>query len=113
MEGATLGAARDEAHGTPARGPGPPPVISIEHCTKRFETAGVTAFEDMNLQVADCEALVIVGPSGCGKTTLLRCIHGLTPVSEGEIRLRDQVVKGPDKRMAMVFQRFGLFPWLT
>ena len=113
MEGTALPeTARDPA--APAtRGTGPPPVISIEHCTKRFETAGVTAFEDMNLQVADCEALVIVGPSGCGKTTLLRCIHGLTPVSEGEIRLRDQVVKGPDKRMAMVFQRFGLFPWLT
>jgi NitT/TauT family transport system ATP-binding protein len=92
---------------------GPPVKISIRDCTKAFDRAGVVAFERMTLDVYEREALCIVGPSGCGKTTLLRCIHGLTPLTAGTIRIDDREVRGPDSRMAMVFQQFGLFPWMT
>jgi NitT/TauT family transport system ATP-binding protein len=93
--------------------PGPPVKISIRDSTKVFEQAKVVAFEHLSLDVYEQEALCIVGPSGCGKTTLLRCIHGLTPLSAGEILVGDRQVRGPDSHIAMVFQQFGLFPWMN
>ena len=52
-------------------------------------------FKDINFTFKEREIVTIVGPSGCGKTTLLRCIDGLMPSSEGEIRIDDNVVKEP------------------
>ena len=87
-------------------------MISIEGGTKVFGE-DVVAFEDFNLAVHEREALCIVGPSGCGKTTLLRCIDGLIPLTRGTIRVRDEVVSRPHPSVALVFQHFGLFPWMT
>ena len=50
---------------------------------KRYDTLEV--FRDVEFAVGEREVLVIIGPSGCGKTTLLRCIDGLIPLTEGEI----------------------------
>src|SRR6266852_6737903 len=65
-------------------------------------------FKDVNLAVGESEVLALVGPSGCGKTTLLRCLDGLIPVSEGEILVDGQPVNGPPPSVAVVFQHFGL-----
>jgi NitT/TauT family transport system ATP-binding protein len=70
-------------------------------------------FRDVNLRVGHREILVLVGPSGCGKTTLLRCLDGLIPMTQGEVLLDGERVTGPLPRAAMVFQHFGLFPWKT
>jgi NitT/TauT family transport system ATP-binding protein len=70
-------------------------------------------FRDIDLRVGEAEILALVGPSGCGKTTLLRCIDGLIPVSEGAIYIDGQKVEKPRQGVAMVFQHFGLFPWKT
>jgi len=89
-------------------------VISIEGCSKVFGEGGeVVAFEGLDLEVFEHEALCIVGPSGCGKTTLLRCIDGLTPLTTGQIRIRNEPVTRPHPNVALVFQHFGLFPWMT
>ena len=88
-------------------------VISIEDASKAFSDGEVIAFENFNLEVFEHEALCIVGPSGCGKTTLLRCIDGLIPLSDGRVRIRDEVVTSAHPNVAMVFQHFGLFPWMT
>jgi len=88
-------------------------MISIEDGRKVFGEGDVVAFDDFSLEVYEREALCIVGPSGCGKTTLLRCIDGLIPLTSGEIRLRDEVVARPHPSVALVFQHFGLFPWMT
>jgi NitT/TauT family transport system ATP-binding protein len=85
--------------------------ISIEHVTKRFASAGVTVFEGLDLAVRDGEALCILGPSGCGKTTLLRCMHGLAEIDEGRIVIDGVEVRAPSRKVAMVFQHFGLMPW--
>jgi NitT/TauT family transport system ATP-binding protein len=87
-------------------------MIAIEGGTKVFGE-DVVAFEDFDLEVREREALCIVGPSGCGKTTLLRCIDGLIPLTRGTIRVRDEVVTEPSPSVALVFQHFGLFPWMT
>jgi multiple sugar transport system ATP-binding protein len=71
------------------------------------------AVNDVNLEVAEGEFLVIVGPSGCGKTTTLRMIAGLETISDGEILIDDQVVNLVEPRhrdIAMVFQNYALYP---
>jgi len=70
-------------------------------------------FRGVGLEVREREVLAIIGPSGCGKTTLLRCMNGLIPLSEGEVRIEGETVAGPREGVAMVFQHFGLFPWKT
>jgi NitT/TauT family transport system ATP-binding protein len=85
--------------------------IHIRNVAKRY--GALEVFRNIDLDVGDCEILAIVGPSGCGKTTLLRCIDGLMPVDEGEIRVNGARVTQPIAGVAMVFQHFGLFPWKT
>lgn len=70
-------------------------------------------FQNINLEIPDREIITVVGPSGCGKTTLLRCIDGLIPLTDGKVVINDQTVTGPPEDVAMVFQHFGLFPWKT
>src|SRR5438034_1138867 len=77
---------------------------------------GTRALSDFSLDVADGEFMVFVGPSGCGKTTALRMVAGLEDITEGEVRIGDQVVNGlhPRRReVAIVFQASGLCPHMT
>jgi len=85
--------------------------IKLEGAGKRFGAFEV--FRDVDLEIGEREIVALVGPSGWGKTTLLRCVDGLIPVDEGEIRVDDAPVTEPMAGMAMVFQQFGLFPWKT
>jgi multiple sugar transport system ATP-binding protein len=88
--------------------------IAYEHVTKRFDDS--IAVNDLNIDVADGEFLVLVGPSGCGKTTALRMLAGLEDVSDGRILIGDRVVNNvaPGKRnIAMVFQSYALYPHMT
>ena len=88
--------------------------ITFEHLTKRFDQTA--AVDDLSLEVADGEFLVLVGPSGCGKTTALRMLAGLEEVTSGRILIGDQVVNhlAPGARdVAMVFQSYALYPHRT
>lgn len=87
------------------------PRIVMSGAGKRF--AALEVFRDINLEVGEREVLAIIGPSGCGKTTLLRCLDGLIPLTEGEITVEGERVTGPRQGVAVVFQHFGLFPWKT
>jgi multiple sugar transport system ATP-binding protein len=76
----------------------------------------VTAVDDVSLDIADGELMVLVGPSGCGKTTLMRMISGLEKVSAGQIKIggRDVTTSAPKERdVAMVFQNYALYPHMT
>src|SRR5205085_12179514 len=88
--------------------------IAFDHVTKVFdETAAV---DDLDIEVADGEFLVLVGPSGCGKTTALRMLAGLEEISKGRILTGDRVVNNvaPGARdVAMVFQSYALYPHMT
>ena len=89
--------------------------VTFDHVFKRFP-GDVIAVNDLNLQVADGEFLILVGPSGCGKTTALRCIAGLEPISDGKVLIGDQVVNEvapKDRDIAMVFQSYALYPHMT
>ena len=89
--------------------------IVFEHVTKRYAD-GVEAVKDMNLAIADGEFMILVGPSGSGKSTALRMLAGLEDITEGVIRIGDEVVneRSPrDRDIAMVFQNYALYPHMT
>jgi multiple sugar transport system ATP-binding protein len=89
--------------------------VRVEHVSKVFD-GGAAAVDDVSLEIADGEFMVLVGPSGCGKTTLLRMIAGLEQVTSGRVILGDDDVtdRSPRERdMAMVFQNYALYPHMT
>ena len=88
--------------------------VTYDHVYKRF--GDVTAVNDMNVEIADKEFLVLVGPSGCGKSTALRLLAGLEEISDGKILIGDRVVNDvapKDRDIAMVFQSYALYPHLS
>jgi multiple sugar transport system ATP-binding protein len=89
--------------------------IVLDHVTKRYPD-GFEAVRDMNMRIEDGEFVILVGPSGCGKSTALRMIAGLEDISDGELRIGDEVVndKAPkDRDIAMVFQNYALYPHMS
>jgi multiple sugar transport system ATP-binding protein len=89
--------------------------IVLDNVTKRYPD-GYEAVRDMDLEIEDGEFVILVGPSGCGKSTALRMIAGLEDITEGELRIGDDVVndKAPrDRNIAMVFQNYALYPHMS
>ena len=89
--------------------------IVLDNVTKRFPD-GALAVDNINLDIADGEFVILVGPSGCGKSTTLNMIAGLEDITEGELRIGGKVVnnKAPkDRDIAMVFQSYALYPHMT
>ncbi|MFC4130143.1 ABC transporter ATP-binding protein [Hamadaea flava] len=89
--------------------------VALKDVTKVFPD-GTVAVDNVNLDVADGEFMVLLGPSGCGKSTVLRMVAGLEDPSSGAIML-DGVLANQlaprDRRIAMVFQDFALYPHMT
>src|SRR5438067_564502 len=93
--------------------------VTLNHVYKTYpgeKGSHVTAVEDVNLEIADREFVVLVGPSGCGKSTTLRMIAGLEEISRGDIytaerRVNDVAPK--DRDIAMVFQNYALYPHMS
>src|SRR5215211_577074 len=89
--------------------------IEFDDVVKRYPD-GFEAVKHMNLEIGDGEFMILVGPSGCGKSTALRMIAGLEDISEGELRIGEEVVNDlapKDRDIAMVFQNYALYPHMT
>jgi len=89
--------------------------ISMSHIVKKYGD-GFPAVNDVSIDVADGEFVILVGPSGCGKSTLLRMIVGLEDITSGDMLIGDRRVNelAPRERnLAMVFQNYALYPHLT
>jgi multiple sugar transport system ATP-binding protein len=89
--------------------------IVLDHVRKVF-TGGVVAVDDVSVEIANGEFLVLVGPSGCGKSTLLRMIAGLEEITDGSISIGDRDVTDLPPRardIAMVFQTYALYPHMS
>jgi multiple sugar transport system ATP-binding protein len=85
--------------------------IRFDGVSKLFDA--VVALDDLSLEVADGEFLVLLGPSGCGKSTALRMVAGLERPTSGTISIGDRVVNDlapVDRDIAMVFQNYALYP---
>ncbi len=88
--------------------------IRLKNVSKRW--GSYVGVNNLSLDIADAEFLVLLGPSGCGKTTTMRMIAGLEDVTEGEIWIGDRMVnklEPKDRDISMVFQSYGLYPNLT
>ena len=89
--------------------------IALEGVTKVFGNE-VVAVDDVSIEVADGEFMVLVGPSGCGKSTILRLLSGLDEVTDGEIWIGDRQVtdlSAKDRDLAMIFQNYAIYPHMT
>ena len=99
-----------------ARAGGRQALVSVKHVRhyyKRGASSNLLVLDDVDLNLYDNEIVALLGRSGSGKSTLLRIVSGLMPPSEGEVLIDGQRVEGPADGLAMVFQSFALFPWLT
>jgi multiple sugar transport system ATP-binding protein len=89
--------------------------IELKNIVKEYGD-GFPAVNDVSIDIADGELLILVGPSGCGKSTLLRMIVGLEDITSGELLIDGKRVNdlAPRERdLAMVFQNYALYPHLT
>ena len=89
--------------------------ITLNNIVKKYDD-GFPAVNDVSLDIADGEFVILVGPSGCGKSTLLRMIVGLEDITSGELQIDGQRMNEAapkDRNLAMVFQNYALYPHLT
>ena len=89
--------------------------ITMKNIVKRYDD-GFLAVNDVSLEVADGEFVILVGPSGCGKSTLLNMIVGLEDITSGDMLIDGDRVnekKPRDRNLAMVFQNYALYPHLS
>src|SRR5260370_30447128 len=91
-------------------------ILDVEGVTQIFATgsgeARAPVLSDVSMRMKTGEIVALLGRSGSGKSTLLRLIAGLTRPTQGTVKIDGELVVGPAKEVAMVFQSFALFPWL-
>jgi NitT/TauT family transport system ATP-binding protein len=91
------------------------PVVEIKGVSKQFELQGsrIEALREAHLRLHKGEFVCLIGASGCGKSTLLRIVAGFEQPTRGEALMWGMPITGPAPDRGMVFQDYGLFPWLT
>src|SRR6516225_1487460 len=93
-----------------------PSLVTVAGVHQSYRQAGggeLKVLDDVNLSLKENEIVALLGRSGCGKSTLLRIIAGLMPATSGTVTIGGEEVDGPAGQVALVFQTFALFPWLT
>ena len=91
-----------------------PPILAIKGISKTFPGAEeIVALKDASLSIAKGEFICLIGASGCGKSTLLRLVGGFETPTAGAVEMWGRPVERPGPDRGMVFQDYGLFPWLT
>ncbi len=92
------------------------PLVEITGCRQSYHkdsASDLLVLDDVNLTLASGEIVALLGRSGSGKSTLLRIVSGLLQPTAGQVKWRGKDLHGPADGVAMVFQSFALFPWLT
>jgi NitT/TauT family transport system ATP-binding protein len=87
--------------------------VAVSKSFKTPDRAGRLVLDHIDFRLKDGEIVAVLGKSGSGKSTFLRILAGLVEPSGGHIHYRGHAVQGPAHGVAMVFQSFALFPWLT
>src|SRR5262249_15546157 len=92
------------------------PICELRAVSKSFDRGDgppLRVLENVSLDIRPNEVLCLLGPSGCGKSTILRVVAGLIPPTTGEVLAHGRPLSGVNPAVAIVFQSFALFPWLT
>lgn len=93
-----------------------PGFLEIENLVMSYHNPNGSEFivlNDVNLTVGEDEFISVIGHSGCGKSTLLKIVGGLEKATSGSVRLQGKEIRKPGADRMMVFQHYGLLPWLT
>jgi NitT/TauT family transport system ATP-binding protein len=101
---------------TTAAPPTTPPIVELSGISMTFGESSrdkMKVLDDINLTVQENDVMALLGPSGCGKSTIMRILSGLIQPSSGVVKYRGTPLNGVNPGVAMVFQNFALFPWLT
>jgi NitT/TauT family transport system ATP-binding protein len=85
--------------------------IAFENVSMNF--GGLKVVDDVSFTIADREFVSLIGPSGCGKTTMMNMVAGFVQPSAGRVLLDGKPVAGPGSDRGVIFQEYGVFPWLT
>ena len=90
-------------------------MLEVDHIAKTFfsDKGDTDAIEDISIDVRENEFLVLLGPGQCGKSTFLNIVAGLVKPTSGIIKLDGKEITGTDQRIAMVFQKTGIYEWKT
>ena len=91
-------------------------LLAVQGCRQAYHkdaSADLVVLDDVNLTLHEGEIVALLGRSGSGKSTLLRIVAGLLRPTAGDVLWRGSKLEGPPEGVAMVFQSFALFPWLT
>jgi len=101
--------------GAPAPGSTPPlcELIGVSHAFVLPSGQRLEVLRDISVAIRENEVVALLGPSGCGKSTILRILAGLVAPSSGEVRSHGAPLRGLAPGVAIVFQGFALFPWMT
>ena len=91
------------------------PRIQFDKISFDFQTENgpLRVVNDVSLDIRENEFICIVGPSGCGKTTLMNLLAGFAKPTEGRLTLDGKSIEGPGRDRGVIFQEYGVFPWLT
>jgi NitT/TauT family transport system ATP-binding protein len=84
--------------------------VSVDFQT---ETGPLRVVDEVSLDIRENEFICVVGPSGCGKTTLMNILAGFVQPTLGRVTLDGQPVQAPGRDRGVIFQEYGVFPWLT
>jgi NitT/TauT family transport system ATP-binding protein len=84
--------------------------VSVDFQT---ETGPLRVVDEVSLDIRENEFICVVGPSGCGKTTLMNILAGFVQPTQGRVTLDGQPVQAPGRDRGVIFQEYGVFPWLT
>jgi len=89
--------------------------IAFDRVSVRFPAQNGTmhVVDDVSYAVRDREFVSVIGPSGCGKTTMMNMVAGFMQPSSGTVTLDGRSIKGPGPDRGVIFQEYGVFPWLT
>jgi NitT/TauT family transport system ATP-binding protein len=92
------------------------PLVTVQGIAQVYHKGSggdLQVLQDVNLRLYENEIVALLGRSGCGKSTLLRIIAGLVRPTTGTVTIEGARVEGPARQVALIFQTFALFPWLT
>lgn len=89
--------------------------VQFDHVSLTFGTpkGSLNVVEDVTYDIHDGDFIAVIGPSGCGKTTMMSMLAGFQKPTKGQVLFDGKPVNGPGPERGVIFQEYGVFPWLT